>query len=98
MVGFKARSSTDSSAEERLVSCSPPALKQATSGCILEHLMDTPARVDIAQRIDNSRLGAFQFTIFALCGLCLFMDGFDTQAIAYVAPTIVREWNIQRSA
>src|SRR5215469_9482980 len=60
--------------------------------------MEAPARVDIAQRIDNSRLGAFQLTVFLLCGLCLFMDGFDTQAIAYVAPTIVREWNIQRSA
>ncbi|MBV8844280.1 MAG: MFS transporter [Bryobacterales bacterium] len=60
--------------------------------------METPARVDIAQRIDNSRLGSFQLTVFFLCGLCLFMDGFDTQAIAYVAPTIVREWNIQRSA
>src|SRR5215472_9372523 len=60
--------------------------------------METPARVDIAQRIDNSRLGAFQLTIFVLCGLCLFMDGFDTQAIAYVAPTIIREWKIQNSA
>jgi AAHS family 4-hydroxybenzoate transporter-like MFS transporter len=60
--------------------------------------MDAPARINIAERIDNSRLGAFQFTVFILCGLCLFMDGFDTQAIAYVAPTIIREWKIPSSA
>jgi AAHS family 4-hydroxybenzoate transporter-like MFS transporter len=60
--------------------------------------VDSPARIDIAERIDNSRLGAFQLTIFILCGLCLFMDGFDTQAIAYVAPTIIREWKIPSSA
>src|SRR6516225_12466242 len=60
--------------------------------------MDAPARLDIAERIDNSRLGAFQLTIFILCGLCLCMDGFDTQAIAYVAPTIIREWKIPNSS
>jgi MFS transporter, AAHS family, 4-hydroxybenzoate transporter len=55
--------------------------------------MDAPG-IDIAQRIDRSRVGAFQWTIFVLCGLCLFMDGFDTQAIAYVGPTLSREWRI----
>ena len=60
--------------------------------------MDTSARINIAERIDGSRLGTFQFTIFILCGLCLFMDGFDTQAIAYVAPTIIREWKIPNSS
>ena len=60
--------------------------------------MDASARINIAETIDNSRLGAFQLTIFILCGLCLFMDGFDTQAIAYVAPAIIREWKIPNSA
>jgi MFS transporter, AAHS family, 4-hydroxybenzoate transporter len=60
--------------------------------------MDAPARIDIAQRIDNSRVGLFQWTIFILCGICLFMDGFDTQAIAYVGPTLVREWKIPSAA
>ncbi|HEY6344345.1 MAG TPA: MFS transporter [Bryobacteraceae bacterium] len=55
--------------------------------------MDAPG-IDIAQRIDRSRVGAFQWTVFILCGLCLFMDGFDTQAIAYVGPTLSREWKI----
>ena len=54
--------------------------------------------IDIAERIDNSKLGAFQISIFVLCGLCLFMDGFDTQSISYVAPAVVREWKIPSAA
>src|SRR5215471_14240744 len=60
--------------------------------------MNSPARIDVAQRIDNSRLSVFQVAIFVLCGVCLFMDGFDTQAIAYVGPTLVREWKIPLAA
>jgi AAHS family 4-hydroxybenzoate transporter-like MFS transporter len=32
--------------------------------------------------------------IFTLCGLCLIMDGFDVQAIGYVAPAIITDWKI----
>ena len=60
--------------------------------------METPAKVNIASVIDNSRLGAFQWGIFFLCGLCLIMDGFDLQAIGYVAPALVRDWKIASSS
>jgi AAHS family 4-hydroxybenzoate transporter-like MFS transporter len=43
-------------------------------------------------------VGAFQWAIFTLCGLCLIMDGFDVQAMGYVAPAIIREWHIPNSA
>jgi AAHS family 4-hydroxybenzoate transporter-like MFS transporter len=56
--------------------------------------MDTPASVNISEVIDNSRLGPFQVGICILCGLCLIMDGFDVQAMGYVAPAIIREWKI----
>ena len=56
--------------------------------------MSTPARVNINTLIDNSRLGAFQWGVFILCGLCLMMDGFDLQAIGFVAPALVRDWKI----
>jgi len=32
--------------------------------------------------------------VFALCGLCLIMDGFDVQSIGYVAPAIITDWKI----
>jgi len=56
--------------------------------------METPASVNLSEVIDNSRLGPFQVGICILCGLCLIMDGFDVQAMGYVAPAIIREWKI----
>jgi AAHS family 4-hydroxybenzoate transporter-like MFS transporter len=53
-----------------------------------------PAKINISEVIDHSRLGPFQVGICILCGLCLIMDGFDVQAMGYVAPAIIREWKI----
>jgi AAHS family 4-hydroxybenzoate transporter-like MFS transporter len=57
-----------------------------------------PRSVDIADRIDNSPIGALQVSTFGLCLLCLIMDGFDVQALGYVAPEIVRTWQIPNAA
>jgi AAHS family 4-hydroxybenzoate transporter-like MFS transporter len=51
-------------------------------------------RINVSDVIDNSRLGAFQIGIFILCGLCLIMDGYDVQAIGYVAPSLREQWKI----
>jgi AAHS family 4-hydroxybenzoate transporter-like MFS transporter len=56
--------------------------------------MDNPAKVNITNVIDNSRLGVYQWGIFLLCGLCLIMDGFDLQAIGFVGPALIRDWHI----
>jgi AAHS family 4-hydroxybenzoate transporter-like MFS transporter len=55
---------------------------------------DLRTKVDISELVDNSRLGSFQIGIFILCGLCLIMDGFDVQAMGYVAPALIRDWHI----
>ena len=60
----------------------------------MDNANDNPKKINITTVIDNSRLGAFQWGIFVLCGLCLIMDGFDTQAIGYVAPALARDWHI----
>jgi MFS transporter, AAHS family, 4-hydroxybenzoate transporter len=36
--------------------------------------------------------------VYLLCGLCLMMDGFDLQAIGFVAPALVRNWKIPSSS
>ncbi len=54
----------------------------------------TPAKVNVSQVVGNSRFGAFQWGLCILCGLCLFMDGFDVQAMGYVAPVILKEWHV----
>ena len=59
--------------------------------------MESPQKVDVTLLVDESRLGAVQWIIFVLCGLSLIMDGFDVQAMGYVAPAIIREWGIPNS-
>ncbi len=54
--------------------------------------------VDVADFIDNQPVVAFQFRLLLLCAAVLFIDGFDTQAIGYVAPDLARDWNLPRAA
>jgi MFS transporter, AAHS family, 4-hydroxybenzoate transporter len=50
--------------------------------------------IDVAQVINDSPIGRFQYVVFATCMLIMLCDGFDTQAVAYVAPSIVSEWKL----
>ena len=45
--------------------------------------------INVAELIDNSRIGALQISTFALCLLCLIMDGFDERLMhtTAVAPS-----------
>src|SRR3954470_13632016 len=54
--------------------------------------------VDIAAFIDAQPVGGFQIRLLLLCAAVLFIDGFDTQAIGYVAPDLAREWKLPRGA
>src|ERR1700710_2690676 len=54
--------------------------------------------VDVAGFIDQQPVGAFQIKLLASCAAVLFLDGFDTQAIGYVAPALAKEWGLTRSA
>jgi len=50
--------------------------------------------IDIAEVLDKREIGTFQTGIFVLCGLCLIMDGFDVQALGYLAPAIIKDWQL----
>jgi AAHS family 4-hydroxybenzoate transporter-like MFS transporter len=52
------------------------------------------ARVDVAAIINDSEISRFQVIIFTLCIMIMMCDGFDTQALAYVAPSIAAEWKL----
>jgi MFS transporter, AAHS family, 4-hydroxybenzoate transporter len=56
------------------------------------------ATVNVQELIDSRKLSAFQVLVTALCALVVLIDGFDTQAIGYVAPAIVRSWHVDRAA
>src|SRR5712672_1821085 len=59
--------------------------------------MCEPAAVDVSEWIGTSELGSFQKKAIALVGCSLVMDGFDTQSIGFVAPTLVSVWHLQAS-
>ena len=54
--------------------------------------------VNVQELVDSRKLSAFQVMVVALCALIVLVDGFDTQAIGYVAPAIVRSWHVNRAA
>jgi AAHS family 4-hydroxybenzoate transporter-like MFS transporter len=47
-----------------------------------------PSLVNIAKLIDEQPIGGFQIWVLLLCASAMFVDGFDTQAIGYVAPSL----------
>ena len=60
--------------------------------------MEARTQINVSQRVDDSELGKFQWSVIVLCALCLIMDGFDVQAMGYVAPVLIREWKVPSSA
>jgi AAHS family 4-hydroxybenzoate transporter-like MFS transporter len=52
------------------------------------------ARIDVAAVINDGAISRFQYVIFTICVLIIMCDGFDTQAVAYVAPSIAAEWKL----
>ena len=55
-------------------------------------------RVDVSEFIASRAFGAFQLRIVLLCGMIQFLDGFDTQALAYAAPALRTAWQISPQA
>src|ERR1700752_4809184 len=55
------------------------------------------SKINIGELLENSQIGPLQIRVFLLCMICLIMDGFDVQAMGYVAPAIVEDWGIPRA-
>ena len=54
------------------------------------------ARLEIHRFIDQLPLSRCQLLIASLCGMVLFMDGFDAQAMGFVAPALTEHLHIAR--
>lgn len=50
--------------------------------------------LDIPKLLDDAPMGRFQYGVVALCFALVMIDGFDTQAIAFVAPALREAWTI----
>ncbi|MDE3196075.1 MAG: aromatic acid/H+ symport family MFS transporter [Acidobacteriota bacterium] len=51
-------------------------------------------------RIESQQTGRgpLPWGIFILCALCVMLDGFDVQAMGYVAPALIQDWRIPTPA
>lgn len=54
--------------------------------------------IDVENFLDNNRFSAFQWKILVLCFLVVFIDGLDTAAMGYIAPSLIAEWQVSKAA
>ncbi len=54
--------------------------------------------ISASELLDNSRLSRLQYLAFALCATSVFADGYDTQVVAYIAPTLSSQWRLPPGA
>src|SRR3979409_1253673 len=54
--------------------------------------------VDVAAFIEHKRVGVFQIKLLLTCAAVRFLDGFDTTAIGFVAPSLAKEWGLTKGA
>ena len=54
--------------------------------------------VDVQDFLNEHRFSTFQWCIFALCFLIVLADGFDTAAIGFIAPSLIKEWGVTKPA
>ncbi len=58
--------------------------------------MSTEMAFDVPSFINSRRTGMTQYAIVVLCSFVMFLDGFDTQTISYMAPSIAKEWGLSK--
>jgi AAHS family 4-hydroxybenzoate transporter-like MFS transporter len=54
--------------------------------------------LDVQGFLDEQPFSPMQRVIFALCFVIVLLDGFDTAAIGYIAPSLITEWGVPRPA
>jgi AAHS family 4-hydroxybenzoate transporter-like MFS transporter len=60
--------------------------------------MKAEQTIDVSELIDQRPVSGFQWRTLFVCISVLFMDGYDTQAIGYVAPALVQAWHLDKAA
>lgn len=61
--------------------------------------MTAPTRpVNVQALLNEHPISRYQWLVYALCFCIILLDGFDTAAIGYVAPSLLKEWGLTRPA
>ncbi|KVQ61115.1 4-hydroxybenzoate transporter [Burkholderia territorii] len=54
--------------------------------------------IDVHDFLNNQRFSLFHLMLMILCFFVVALDGFDTGALGYIAPTLAQTWQIPRDA
>lgn len=54
--------------------------------------------LDVQDFINRHPFSRYQWLVFALCFAVVLLDGFDTAAIGFIAPSLIKEWGIDKPA
>jgi AAHS family 4-hydroxybenzoate transporter-like MFS transporter len=63
----------------------------------LETVVASSAEESAFSLFDDRPVAPIQWRVLGLCALCMVIDGFDVQAMAYAAPALIRTWGASRS-
>ncbi len=56
----------------------------------------TPNRLNVQALLNEQPITPYQWVVFALCFVIVLLDGFDTAAIGYIAPSLIKDWGVTR--
>ena len=82
----------------RRPSMSPAHRLMSPAHALFTMMRSAGASLDVAEFIDAQPVGGFQLRLLLTCAAVLFLDGFDTTAIGYVAPSLAAEWHLTKGA
>ena len=57
-----------------------------------------PNKIDVVALLDNSKITRFHVQLIFWSFLIMVVDGFDLQAIGYVAPSLIKAWQVSRAS
>ncbi|WGS54165.1 MFS transporter [Paraburkholderia sp. D15] len=60
--------------------------------------MNRGSAVDVQTFINEHPFSPFQWLVFFMCFVIVLLDGFDTAAIGFIAPSLIAEWGITKPA
>jgi AAHS family 4-hydroxybenzoate transporter-like MFS transporter len=53
-------------------------------------------QTNVQTLLNESPITPYQWVVFALCFFIVLLDGFDTAAIGYIAPSLIKDWGVTK--
>ncbi len=60
--------------------------------------MNQDKTINVQTFLNEQPFSRYQWLVFGLCFFVVLLDGFDTAAIGYIAPSLLHEWGIGKSS